>query len=164
MGTCCNCGRDGEFYKRPDGTDYYHCKLCQNEYSRNHYESNKNQYLERNKRYREKIQDCVVQYLKNHPCVDCGETDLVVLDFDHVRGEKVREVSAMIRAKCGWTSILREIEKCDVRCANCHRRKTYGHLSKYQRTCSLMDKALVYETSNDGSSPSESSKILEPIV
>jgi hypothetical protein len=64
-------------------------------------------------------------YLREHPCVDCGETDLVVLDFDH-RGEqpKVANVSAMLAKGWGWESIAAEIAKCDVVCANDHRRRT----------------------------------------
>lgn len=62
-------------------------------------------------------------YLETHPCVDCGEDDWVVLEFDHVRGEKDRAISALIRWKL--ERIIEEIAKCDVRCANCHRRITY---------------------------------------
>ena len=63
----------------------------------------------------------VLAYLLEHPCVDCGETDPVVLDFDHLR-DKTKNVSALLKST--WTRILREIEKCDVVCANCHRRRT----------------------------------------
>jgi hypothetical protein len=48
----------------------------------------------------------------------------MVLEFDHVRGVKVRNISEMVRGKFSWRRILEEIEKCEVRCANCHRRKT----------------------------------------
>jgi hypothetical protein len=53
-------------------------------------------------------------------CQDCGITNPVVLDFDHRRDKRSR-VSSM-RAQ-GWSlmTIIREIEKCEVRCANCHR-------------------------------------------
>ncbi len=65
----------------------------------------------------------LLTYLANHPCVDCGENDPLVLDFDHVRGEKVREVSQLV-IHASWKRVEEEIEKCVVRCANCHRRKT----------------------------------------
>ena len=154
MKVCPKCGNDGDFYKRTNGKDCSICKLCQNECCRNHYEANKEQYLSRNIRYRRKLQDTINDYLRKHPCVDCGEAELSVLDFDHVRGDKKDNVSSMVAARYSWLTIRKEIMKCDVRCANCHRAKTNGHQKKYQRTCSLMDKALVYETSDDGSSPS----------
>jgi hypothetical protein len=66
----------------------------------------------------------IVDHLTNHPCVDCGEMDLDVLDFDHVRGVKTDNVSSLVRRKVGIDKLQIEIEKCEVRCANCHRRIT----------------------------------------
>ena len=66
----------------------------------------------------------VLKHLQTHPCVDCGETDLVCLDFDHVRGRKIDGISVMVAAGCSEETILKEIEKCEVRCSNCHRKKT----------------------------------------
>lgn len=63
------------------------------------------------------------QYLAAHPCVDCGESDPVVLQFDHLR-DKRTEISKMLRRGFTWTTIELEIAKCDVRCASCHRRRT----------------------------------------
>lgn len=144
---CNKCGEEGEFHTRTDGRNYPHCKKCQNEYVRNHYLANKNQYLSGNKRRLRKVQDCVVEYLRNHPCVDCGERHLAVLDFDHIKGTKEFNVSDMVKAGYCWARVLLEVDKCQVRCSNCHRKKTFGNVSKYQRTCGLMEKALVYETS-----------------
>lgn len=58
-------------------------------------------------------------------CVDCGESDLVVLDFDHRDdAEKKSAISDLIK-NCASLEVLQaEIEKCEVRCANCHRRRT----------------------------------------
>jgi hypothetical protein len=66
----------------------------------------------------------VFNYLKTHPCVDCGETDPIVLEFDHVRGKKVLDVGKMMNNSYSLKNLQEEIAKCDVRCANCHRRKT----------------------------------------
>jgi hypothetical protein len=66
----------------------------------------------------------VLAYLEEHPCVDCGEKDPVVLDFDHVRGEKRMSVTRMISLQYSSKTLFDEIAKCDVRCSNCHRRKT----------------------------------------
>lgn len=71
-------------------------------------------------------------YLLKHPCVDCGETDPVVLEFDHVRGLKKYFVSTLIRKGYPILTIKREIMKCDVRCANCHRRVTAERLNHYK--------------------------------
>ena len=45
--------------------------------------------------------DCAANYFATHPCADCGESDPVVLTFDHVRGTKRGNVSDMIRDGLG---------------------------------------------------------------
>jgi hypothetical protein len=67
--------------------------------------------------------DHVDSYLREHPCIDCGEKDILVLDFDHVRDIKLKSISAMLRQGATLDQIKLEIAKCDVRCANCHRRR-----------------------------------------
>jgi hypothetical protein len=56
-------------------------------------------------------------------CTDCGETDPVVLDFDH-RAEKRANVTLLARNECSLATLQDEIDRCDIRCGNCHRRKT----------------------------------------
>lgn len=65
----------------------------------------------------------IYEYQLEHPCVDCGESDPLVLQFDHVREKKSYMISDGLNSYC-WESLLKEIAKCDVRCANCHIRKT----------------------------------------
>ena len=74
--------------------------------------------------YRKRNRELITEYLRQHRCVDCGESDLRVLEFDHVRGKKERNISNLVREGWAWQRIASEIAKCDVRCANCHRRKT----------------------------------------
>ncbi len=56
--------------------------------------------------------------------MDCGEGDPVVLEFDQVRGVKKADICALLSHNTGRLKLEGEIEKCEVRCANCHRRKT----------------------------------------
>jgi hypothetical protein len=58
-----------------------------------------------------------------HPCTDCGESDPVVLEFDHLdAGTKSFNIGQALPHR-NWESILEEIEKCEVVCRNCHRRR-----------------------------------------
>ena len=77
----------------------------------------------RKKRVRAESQAAVLAYLADHPCVDCGEQDVVVLEFDHLRDKKAN-VSALVAGASGLEHVFAEIEKCEVVCANCHRRRT----------------------------------------
>lgn len=63
------------------------------------------------------------EYLLAHPCIDCGERDPLVLEFDH-RSGKCTAISDLMGDHAAWPTILAEIEKCEVRCANCHKRRT----------------------------------------
>ena len=65
----------------------------------------------------------VIDYLNEHPCVDCGEADPLALTFDHLRDKKY-SISTMLSNAYGWELIKEEISKCEVRCANCHNKKT----------------------------------------
>jgi hypothetical protein len=70
-------------------------------------------------------------YLHEHPCVDCGETDVVVLEFDH-RRDKTKAISVLLSLGHEWDRIREEISKCEVRCANCHRRRTARERGYYK--------------------------------
>jgi hypothetical protein len=65
------------------------------------------------------------EYLLHHPCVDCGERDPLVLEFDHVQPTaKHLALNEMVQRGFAWSTVVAELEKCEVRCANCHRRRT----------------------------------------
>lgn len=63
-------------------------------------------------------------YLQEHPCVQCDEDDPIVLDADHISGKKRQSISLMIARGCCWKTINEELKKCQILCANCHRRET----------------------------------------
>jgi 5-methylcytosine-specific restriction endonuclease McrA len=73
----------------------------------------------------------IVKYLFSHPCVRCGETDILVLEFHHRKPKtKKRGVSDMFHNGDALDTLVKEIKKCNVLCANCHKRE---HASKIRK-------------------------------
>jgi hypothetical protein len=96
--------------------------------SRRHYAKHRERVIESAKKYskiaRDRIRAFITAHLKANPCVDCGETDPVILEFDHLK-TKDFNISDAARKGVSIKKLNDEIAKCEVRCANCHRRKTY---------------------------------------
>ena len=113
---------------KAQGRRHTYCKACVREISRDTYQRKREYYLLKAARQRKtqikQIKQAVYDYLKAHPCVDCGESNPVCLEFDHVRGRKHKAISVMITSAASITAVMEEINKCEVRCANCHRKKT----------------------------------------
>lgn len=73
-------------------------------------------------------------------CADCGQRfpgRPEVMDFDHVRGEKRGDVASLIK-NGARASVLAEIEKCDLVCANCHRTRTKNRLAEGRRSANIV--------------------------
>lgn len=100
----------------------------QNACARRHYARNKEVVKARSARNRRAtvllVRRFLEEYKNKHPCVDCLEADPVVLEFDH-RDPKTKKFDIGTARSRGISlaSVQKEVEKCDVRCANCHRRK-----------------------------------------
>lgn len=141
MKTCRRCKKEKlseKFHKdnrQPDGLFIY-CKKCRRFDSHEHYENNKVVIKKRVRkavlRYRERNQKFLLEYLGKHPCVDCGESDVVVLEFDHIKGDKKKGVAKMVREGLSLQTIQKEIDKCEVVCANCHKKRTYSRANSYR--------------------------------
>lgn len=120
---------------RQDGLQT-HCRQCSKKKSRKYYHANREKHkqitIARKHQVIKECQQYTYDYLLFHSCVDCGENDPIVLEFDHVRGKKRNAICFMIGRGCSLTSIKKEIEKCEVRCANCHRRKTAKDFEWYR--------------------------------
>lgn len=112
------------------------CRECGRQKSKTYYESNlikhKDQTIKRKKKVIKENAQYVWNYLKQHPCVDCGENDPIALDMDHVRGKKKMSVCRLVRRGSCLETVIKEIEKCEVRCANCHRKKTAKDFGWYK--------------------------------
>jgi hypothetical protein len=126
--TCAKCGfpkpiGDFAFKDKEKNRRHSYCSECMKPIRRDHYRNNTKSYYARSKARKEENRKWLLQLLSGKCCVDCGENDPIVLDFDHVRGVKSGCVSQMLHER-SKESVISEIEKCEVRCANCHRRKT----------------------------------------
>lgn len=111
-----------------------HCRECSKAYVKNHYLKNKEYYLakakRRNVQIRIEIQKIIWDHLTSHSCIDCGENNPIVLEFDHVKG-KTFTISRHGRDQT-LEAVKAEIEKCEIRCANCHRIKTAKQFNWYR--------------------------------
>lgn len=129
MKRCSSCDEtkpESEFGKdsgRRDGLQIY-CRECKRKRERKYYPKAAIRLSARKKRVILRNKELALSYLKAHPCVDCGIGDPILLTFDHVRGRKSDTVGRMIQRDISWERIFAEIEKCEVRCFNCHALKT----------------------------------------
>jgi NAD-dependent dihydropyrimidine dehydrogenase PreA subunit len=89
---------------------------------RKHYQKNKEAYIERAKATTKKLQDFVNS--KKDKCVSCGEAEKVCLDFHHLR-DKVDVINKLVK-RGSMKNLEKEIDKCVVLCANCHRKLHAG--------------------------------------
>jgi hypothetical protein len=101
------------------------CKSCLSKHNRDKYKNGirREQVKANSARYRKQIEKFLVDFLRNNPCVNCGETNILTLQFDHIT-DKRYNVSCLIRHS-SLQLIKNEISKCQVLCANCHSIKTH---------------------------------------
>jgi hypothetical protein len=72
---------------------------------------------------RRRLRDWLDTHRATLGCARCGETDPACLDFHHVRGEKVGSIGQMVTNGYSAADLHAEIQKCEVLCANCHRKE-----------------------------------------
>lgn len=115
--------------KRLIGKRHAVCKECTAKRSNDWYQDNKDRQKENvrrnNQYYREQARQYVFQYLLEHPCSSCGESDPRVLEFHH-EGNKESEVSRLMGRGASLDALKAEMAKCTVLCANCHRKLMRG--------------------------------------
>ena len=144
MKYCASCDQtkpESEFARnkgRYDGLQTY-CRPCRKQVDKRLYEKNPAKQAERNRLTVLRNKRNIWQYLKEHPCVDCGIDNPVVLTFDHVRGTKKYSIARMVDSCVSWETILAEIGKCVVRCFNCHMIKTAQERGWYKVRFALLE-------------------------
>jgi hypothetical protein len=133
-----NCNHGGKYKDEEEfnwkfkvlGVRHKTCRDCMHGFNKKYFEgSAKERHLkqvrERKEVARDVAREYAYQYLSNHHCIQCGEGDVRVLEFHHRdRNEKDMDVGYMISAGYSVQRIQAEINKCDVLCANCHRKIT----------------------------------------
>lgn len=133
MKTCSKCKEEkplNAFAKRGKIRQAY-CKDCQSAYRKEHYVKNRQKYIDKAEKQRNKVKKEFFEWLQTKSCIDCGESDIRTLEFDHVRGKKEGNISRML-AVASKERLLKELEKCDIVCANCHRKRTANTQNWYQ--------------------------------
>jgi len=75
----------------------------------------------RKKKHSDKMRIKIANYKLEEGCTDCGyRGHHAALEFDHITPSiKFYNIANMTR--WSWKNILKEIEKCEVVCSNCHR-------------------------------------------
>lgn len=95
-----------------------------------HYQDNKGKYAQSSKNARFRRKQKIIE-LKNKPCTDCGvRYPHYVMQFDHIDDNKIDSVSKLM-IKSSWQTVLDEIAKCELVCANCHASRTYQRANGY---------------------------------
>ena len=124
----CNLEKDvSGFSKNKSKTDGLQrvCKSCKKEEDRKWYLENKEKRDEYNKAYYEKTKKWINEYKLQKGCQMCGYVEYAeCLDFHHESDNK--EFGIAEARKCSIDTVKKEVEKCSVLCAICHRKVHYN--------------------------------------
>lgn len=111
-----------------------YCKKCRQEIDKK--VRNKSGFKERKNFNKSKISKrnslYVINILIKSKCIDCGESDPIILEFDHIKDKKYN-ISDLVYSG-SIKKLQTEIDKCEIRCCNCHRRKSakqFGWINKF---------------------------------
>ncbi len=87
-----------------------YCRTCRATYKREHYVAHRDRYIAGARQHKQAVvarrAAQLVEFFRDHPCVDCGESDPLVLEFDHHRGDKSFNIARGARDRnWGWCSM-----------------------------------------------------------
>ena len=109
---------------------------------------NREKFHRRRARHRDLLDE-----LRQQPCAGCSEAfPLVCMEFDHRDPSMKNGVVSQMTARVGIAKLIEEISKCDIVCANCHRKRTF--LTRAQRgSSSVRSERLPSKQDVAGSNP-----------
>jgi hypothetical protein len=140
MKTCTKCKKDLSIDNFPIvnkkiGKISSKCLECKREYDREYWNKikaekgvRKNEMSKKNRQSKRKY---IIELLKKSKCVDCGNSDWRVLEFDH-RDRKTKSFNLASSTEFSIQKIQTEIDKCDIVCANCHNIRTIEQRGYYK--------------------------------
>lgn len=133
MKKCSECKIEKEyinFHKNKTTTDGYQriCKECKRKRGQSLYQSNKKMLVERNKNRKLKWRKFINSFKPK--CSKCNETCKQCLDFHHLHDKEfgITKIAKQAFNERQKNRCKKEIDKCIVLCANCHRKVHFGYL------------------------------------
>jgi len=124
MKQCTKClkNKDESMFNKKHGKPQAVCKECHSIYRKEHYKNNKEKYIKKASVNKEKYRQEYYDWLSEKSCMDCGNSDIRVLEQDHMRDKKfnIAKMVGVVSLK----TLMNELDKCEVVCANCHRIRT----------------------------------------
>jgi hypothetical protein len=129
---CCEIKPLDEFLWRNKSKNQKHsvCRICYKELRKKSYINNSDYYKNKSKKRRVEHSKLYEKYKKNSFCKICGENESACLDFHHIDSSiKDFSVSTMKYSSGSFETTMKEIEKCIILCANCHRKVHAGIIS-----------------------------------
>jgi hypothetical protein len=134
---CSKCGKrkkttEFSFRNKKIGTRRAECKECFKPLVANHYKKNRKAYDDRGIARRQASRNWILNYLSSKKCIDCDTSDIRVLEFDHTSDDKDYNVATLVSQGYGLATLEKEVAKCDVVCANCHKIRTDKQNNSYR--------------------------------
>jgi hypothetical protein len=94
------------------------------EYNKGWYQRHEKRLLERRRQHDEELRIWLKRYKSKLCCVMCGENHPACLQFHHRdKKEKSFTISNAVLRGTSIKALIKEINKCDVLCVNCHAKR-----------------------------------------
>lgn len=131
MKYCSCCDRnlnESDFNSKGNGKLQPYCKDCNKTKSKEYYKANRTKHKKAVKQrkllMRAFNRRFMLKFLYKKKCKDCPERRIVCLEFDHIKGHKLGNISHLVNLGYPIKTLKTEIRKCELVCANCHRVRT----------------------------------------